>query len=585
MELITHRLSRWARERGQALAFTELSWKNDTERSLTFDGLYARTNLAASTLRAAGVGAGDRVVILAPSSLESVIAFFACLTLGAIAVPVVMPQSSRTRAQSRSLLGIVRDAEPTAVVAEAPGGESSFLEDFVRSLTELGIQLVSLSRDTATRSSPADARVEPAADTVAYLQYTSGSTAFPRGVRVTHGNVVACCEQGRDAYERELERAITWVPLYHDMGLVTGVIRPAHGGYHSVLIPAEAFADRPVRWLQAITRYRATLSSAPDFGYAYCARSVTEAECRGLDLRSWAVARSAGEVVRLATIDAFTTRFQSYGFRRAAFCPSYGLAEATLTVTSTRRGAAPRALTADPDRLRQGIVGPPETTGAGRTIVSCGAPLLKTEVRIVDPGTGADCDSGQVGEILVSGPQVAHGYWKAHTDSIATFGQAGPSVMDDHWLRTGDLGAIVGGELFVVGRIKDTIVVRGRNYYAQDIESTIQAVGGGVHPGGIAVFGCELDGEERLATAVEVVDAGRRDLPELCIRLRRAVASEHSPALALVAMVPPRNLPKTTSGKIQHSACRDALEDGSLELLYLWRAESPSASKPSSGIR
>jgi acyl-CoA synthetase (AMP-forming)/AMP-acid ligase II len=551
MELIPHRLARWARERGHETAFTEVSWKSGEERSLTFGELHTRTLAGAARLHGEGVGAGDRVVIVARSNLETVTAFLSCLHLGAVAVPVPM---SRGRAQVGTLRRVVANVAPAALVAEAADAElfAEAADAGARRLSFSGLRTGSPAVDGP---SP-----ELAPESVAYLQHTSGSTASPRAVQVTHRNIAACCEQGRDAYEHGADTAVTWAPLHHNMGLVTGLLRPVSGGYHSVLMTAEAFVERPARWLEAITRHRATLSSAPNFGYAHCAAIAADADCGGLDLSSWVVARSSGETVRPQTLDAFTARFERFGFHRNAFCPSYGLAEATLTVTSTRRGAGPRVVNADRDELRSGVLRSAGAGRAGTAIASVGPPLLGTEVRIVDGRTGAVRAEGQVGEVIVRGPQVAGGYWPAAP------GTAAP----DEWLRTGDLGAVVDGELYLVGRSKDLVVIRGWNYYPGDLEPTIEAADASVRTDGVAVFGLDLDGEERLAAVLEVAQPDSLDLSALCVRVRRAVSGEHSVPLSLVAVARPGTLPKTASGKIRRRACRDGIESGSLELLYMW---------------
>jgi acyl-CoA synthetase (AMP-forming)/AMP-acid ligase II len=550
MELIPHRLARWARERAGTAAFTEVSWKSGDERTLTFGELHARTLACAGGLRLEGVGAGDRVVIVARSNLATVVAFLACLHLGAVAVPVA---PGRGRAQTGTLRRIVANVAPAALLAGAADARPL-------ALAELGVRLL-IDFEGRAAGPAGDG---PAPDGLAYLQHTSGSTSEPRAVRVSHRNVAACCEQGRDAYERGVDTAATWAPLHHNMGLVTGLIRPVSGGYHSVLMAAEAFVERPVRWLEAITRHRATLGSAPDFGYAHCAAHVTDAECDGLDLRSWAVARSSGETVRPRTLDAFAARFAPFGFRRDAFCPSYGLAEATLTVTAARRGGGPRVLVADRAGLADGVIRRAWAGRPGRTIVSVGPPVLFAEVRVADPVTGAERSACQVGEVLVRGPQVACGYWPA----VA----GGWDLTGDGWLRTGDLGALVDGELYLVGRGKDVVVIRGWNYHPADVEPTIQAADPALGAAGVAVFGHEVGGEERLAAVLEVAEPDGVDLSALCVRVRRAVSGEHSVPLSLVAVARPGTLPKTASGKVRRGACREGLESGSLELVYVWSA-------------
>jgi natural product biosynthesis luciferase-like monooxygenase protein/amino acid adenylation domain-containing protein/FkbM family methyltransferase len=532
---------------------------------LTYAELDARARTIAAALQRRGA-AGERALLLYPPGLDFVAAFFGCFYAGAVAVPAYPPRSGREQPRLRSIL---EDAKPSFALAPAP--VAARLDDLAAELPGLE-QAERLMTDDLPLSL-AEEWEEPClgpAD-LAFLQYTSGSTSEPKGVMVSHGNLMANEEAIRAACDHD-ERStfVSWLPIYHDMGLIGAVLQPLYVGAFCVLMPPLAFLQQPVRWLRAISRYRACTSGAPDFAYELCARKIPPEQREGLDLSSWRIAFNGAEPVRAGTLERFAAAFAPHGFRPEAFFPCYGLAEATLLVTG-EAGSAPDV------RAFQGLDGErpvavEESAERARRLVSCGPP--RQEVAIADPETGAERAAGEVGEIWVSGPSVAHGYWGRPEESEKTFharlaGRPGPG-----FLRTGDLGFLLDGRLFVTGRLKDLILVRGRNLYPQDLELTVQTS----HPalaGVGAAFAVE-EGEAERVVAVQEIDPRRvSEAGEALESARRAVAEEHEAALHALVLVRPGAVPRTTSGKVQRRLCRRMFLEGSLEPVAEWRAEEP----------
>ncbi len=508
---------------------------------LTYGELDARARaIAVRLLQAASPG--DRALLLYPPGLEFVAAFCGCLYAGVVAVPAYPPSSHR---RSGRLGAIVADALPTVVLtttalaARWAASEARPAELGGRGL----IATDELHGDLAAgwREPPLDR------SSLAFLQYTSGSTSTPKGVMVSHGNLFANEEMIRLAFGQSAESVIVgWLPLYHDMGLIGNVLQPLYVGAPCVLMPPLAFLQSPARWLRAVSRYRATTSGGPSFAYELCVRRIAAADRRNLDLSSWRVAFNGAEPVRADTLDRFAETFAPCGFRREVFYPCYGLAEATLFVSGGERQAAPLV------RQRE-----------GRPVVGCGRTWGGQRIAVVSPDTPAPCAAGDVGEIWVAGPAVAQGYWGRPAASEETFGArladgAGP------FLRTGDLGFLAAGELFVTGRIKDLIIVRGRNHYPQDLELTAERSLPGLRPGGGAAFTVEAAGEEHLVLVHEVERGAPVDPAAALQAVRTAIAEEHDVHVHQLVLIRAGSLPKTSSGKVQRYACRQAFLHGEL---------------------
>jgi acyl-CoA synthetase (AMP-forming)/AMP-acid ligase II/alkylation response protein AidB-like acyl-CoA dehydrogenase/acyl carrier protein len=574
------------------IAYTFLHEDGRAE-DLSFGTLDARVELLAGAL-AARLAPGARAVLLYPPGLEFIVAFFACLRAGVVAVPATL---SHRRRGSRRLPALLADADPALVLTESSshGAVAACLDDAGQLCACLCTDLVDAFAGGAL---PVE---DPQA--IAFLQYTSGSTGQPKGVEVSHANIAANVEAIRAAFGFGSQSVMaSWLPLFHDMGLVGSVLAPALIGFRSVLMAPASFLKQPARWLQAISHYRATCAGAPDFGWDYCARRVGADARAGLDLSGLALAYNGSEPVRAATLNAFAAAFAGCGFDARAQFPCYGMAEATLFVAGGPRGRAPRVASVSKARLEANQVHDAAPGSAdARAIVSCGAPALGTTLLVVDPDSGIELAPHRVGEVWVAGPGVARGYWRRADETAAVFGARpegagkGPAA----FLRTGDLGFMRDGELFITGRLKDLLIVNGRNIYPQDIEDVIVGAIDFIEPNGCAVFALEEDGRERLAVVAEAnrslvrtAAQGRggaerlAQLDMLVQQVRAEAARQFGVALGQVVFVRPGTFPRTTSGKVQRARCRRMLEQGELQVVYLSRTLAmPAAPAPGSAAR
>ena len=373
--------------------------------------------------------------------------------------------------------------------------------------------------------------------------------------------------------------SVSWLPVIHDMGLIEGVLQPIFAGYPAHLMAPASFLQRPIRWLRAITRHRATNSGAPNFAYDLCVRKIDDDQLRELDLSSWRIAYNGAEPIRRDTLVAFHERFRAAGFRWRSFFPVYGLAESTLLVSTGDRDYEPVIREVDAAEIARGFAGAARDGAPARALVSSGPHGFGTRVVIVDVPTCIPCADGEVGEIWVSSPSVARGYWRRDADTAETF-RARLADGTGPFLRTGDLGTLIAGELFVTGRVKDVIVLRGYKYYPQDIELTAERQHAAIRGGCSAAFAVESEDGETVALALEVdprqlpldQDAREELFAELVDGVRAAVAAEHGVVLSLVAIVSLGGVPKTSSGKLRRGACREALLDGSLGEIARWTA-------------
>ncbi|MHC8306664.1 non-ribosomal peptide synthetase [Pseudomonas sp. PB3P13] len=524
---------------------------------LSYRQLDQRARMIAGALQAQA-DFGDRAVLLFPSGPDYVAAFFGCLYAGVIAVPAYPPESARRHHQER-LLSIISDAQPRLLLTSA---------DLRDALQHIEGAPPLLCVDTLS-AGQAEHWLEPALDHnhIAFLQYTSGSTALPKGVQVSHGNLVANESLIRHGFGIDLnpdDVIVSWLPLYHDMGLIGGLLQPIFSGVPCVLMSPAYFLGRPLRWLEAISEYRGTISGGPDFAYRLCSERVSESALERLDLSGWRVAYSGSEPIRLDTLDRFAEKFAPCGFTPDHFMASYGLAEATLFVAGTARGQGIGNLRVDDQALAQNRAEP----GEGRAIMSCGISQPDHAVQIVDPLALTELADNTVGEVWATGPSIAHGYWRKPQASAQTFVEKAGRT----WLRTGDLGFMREGELFITGRLKDLLIVRGHNLYPQDIEQTIEREVEVVRKGRVAAFAVNVDGQEGIGIAAEISRSVQKILPSeaLIKAIRQAVAEAYQEAPSVVVLLNPGALPKTSSGKLQRSACRDRLADGSLDSYALF---------------
>jgi acyl-CoA synthetase (AMP-forming)/AMP-acid ligase II len=552
-------LAAQADELGGSIAYRYLADGERDERILTFADVDAQARAVAARLQLAAVMPGDRALIVAADDLDFIRAFMGCQYAGVIAVPVYPPLSPNSPRQIATIRGIARGCGASVVLCDSP-----LLREWVCSnAPDLSclpwIPLEQLTPDTTL----AFRAVHVRADDVAFLQYTSGSTSVPKGVIVTHRALMHNEELISKCFGvRRGMIVVAWLPLFHDMGLIGVVLQTLYSGLQSVLLPPLSFVQRPVRWLSAITRYGAEGSAAPNFGYELCVRRVTPEERSELDLSTWEVAVVGAEPVRSQTLHAFAETFAPCGFNEKAWHPGYGLAEATLLVTCGGKSVGMTQLRVETAALQEGRVVP----GGDQALVGCGVPMLHRRVEVVDPATGVRAQPDVVGEIWVAGPDLASGYWVSPDQTAAAFGQTIEPAGEQGFLRTGDLGFIHDGELFVAGRLKDLIIVAGRNYHPQDIEATVERAHSAIRQGCCAAFSLERGGTEQLIVLAEVRgDVENEDDRELIVRaVRAAVASDHGINVNQVRLVPPRSLPKTSSGKLCRWVCREQFESESV---------------------
>lgn len=568
VELLRHR----ATYQPDEIAFTFLVDGEDQQIHITNEELDRQARAIGGWLQSLGLE-GERALLLYPPGLEFIAAFFGCLYAGVVAVPVYPPRKNRSL---QRIQAIAEDAEAT--VALTTGAVLRRVEQLIDETP-----LLAKLRWLATCHVPPqmeDRWQKPviSRETLAFLQYTSGSTGTPKGVMLNHGNLLH--NSALIAYVFEHTRSglgVFWLPSYHDMGLIGGILQPLFVGRPNVLMSPMAFLQKPFRWLWAITRFRATTSGGPNFAYELCVDKIPPALRAQLDLSSWQVAFNGAEPVRAETIERFTEAFEPYGFRREAFFPCYGLAEATLIVTGGYAKEPPVIRWFEGEALEHGRVIPalPHAPGA-RPLVGCGQSLPDQRVLIVDPHSCQRLPEGHVGEIWVQGPSVAMGYWNRPEATAATFGGYLRDSNDGPFLRTGDLGFLLDGELFVTGRIKDVIILRGRNIYPQDIELTVQHAHPWLRPDAGAAFVVERNGQERVVVVHEVERRARGHLEPVLHAIRRAVAEEHDLAVDAIVLIKPGTIPKTSSNKIQRHACRQAYLDRTLVALAWWeRPEEP----------
>ncbi len=509
--------------------------------------------------------AGERVLLLYPPGLEYVAAFFGCLYAGAIAVPIYPPRPNRTPERLREVAIDARASVALTSTAILSRLRTSFPDEPALAAMRW-LDTESLSPELAQAWRPPELQ----SGDLAFFQYTSGSTSQPKGVMVSHGNLLDNARMMREAFELTDESTyICWLPLYHDMGLIGCVIVPVCVGVPSILMSPLAFLQKPFRWLQAITRYRGYVSSAPNFAYDLCVRKVTPEEKARLDLSSWRLASNGAEPVRAETLRRFAEAFVECGFRPEFFYPCYGLAEATLFVSGGKPGSGPKLQTIDAESFeRRQIWVNPIGSAATRTLVGCGRAWLDERIVIANPETLMECPPDQVGEIWASGPHIPQGYWNRVEETNRTFKAFLADTGEGPFLRTGDLGFIKDGELFIAGRLKDLIIIEGRNHYPQDIEETVERSHPAIRSGCCAAFSIDVDDQERLVIVAEVERSHGRgsaqSTSEITKIVRRAVAENHDLQTHVLKLVKVGSILKTSSGKLRRAACRKAFLAGEM---------------------
>ncbi|HEX7313092.1 MAG TPA: amino acid adenylation domain-containing protein, partial [Pyrinomonadaceae bacterium] len=575
-------LLRWrALRQPDKVAYTYLTDGESEEVSLTYAELDRRARAVAARLQQTG-RRGDRVLLLYPPGLGYVAAFFGCLYAEMIAVPAYPPDPSKFSRSLPRLQTMLADSgaavalttEPILSRARLLFDESPMLE----SLDWMSFDETPVGAEDGWRENSG------VSTDLAFLQYTSGSTGAPKGVMLTHENLLHNASLVYHGVEHsDGDKYVSWLPVFHDMGFMAGILQPLYAGIGVVSMSPVAFLQRPLLWLQAISRYRATTSGGPNFAYDLCARKVTPEQRAELDLSNWSVAFNGAEPIRAETLDRFVEAFGPCGFKREAFYPCYGLAEATLIVTGSGKTRQPVSKALHARALENNLAVEAADVAAGaeaRTLVGCGRTLLDQKVLVVNPETRIRCESGEVGEVWVSGASVAQGYWGKPDETELTFRASLRHTGEGPFLRTGDLGFMSGGELYITGRLKDLIIVRGLNHYPQDVELTVERSNPALRPGCGAAFSVEVEGEEKLAVVQEIDVRRQPDVDAVLDGIREAVAREHELQVYAVALIKPGRIPKTTSGKIQRRATRAAFLAGKLDIIAEWSADKVAADAP-----
>lgn len=534
------------------LAYCFLVAGGEQELHLTYRELDQQARAIAARLQALQC-VGERVLLFYPPGLGYIAAFFGCLYAGAVAVPCYPPRVKRADIR---LQAIAVNAQAKVILSTQK--LSSYGEQWSMQMPELeGLHWL-LTEEIDISEAISWQRPAINSQTLAFLQYTSGSTGFPKGVRLNHGNLLHNLSWIREYFNiRSTSSVVSWLPPYHDMGLIGGILQPLYSAIPVTLFSPTAFLEQPLRWLDAISRTHATVSGAPNFAFDLCVHKTTELERAKLDLSSWEVAFSGAEPLRAETLEEFAKVFEPCGFRREALYPCYGLAEATLFVSGSQTASFPivRNFATEILQGNQVHVATP-THQSIQTLIGCGTTIPDQTTIIVDPVLYTSCSQNQVGEIWIAGPSVAQGYWQQPTETEQTFG-AHLADGNGPFLRTGDLGFIDDSQLFITGRLKDLIIIRGRNYYPQDIELTVERSHPALRLGSCAAFSIEVAGEERLVVVQEPERQSRHaSIEEIAAAIRRRVAEEHELHVYAVVLIKPGSLPKTSSGKVQRRHCR-----------------------------
>jgi acyl-CoA synthetase (AMP-forming)/AMP-acid ligase II len=538
---------------------------------LTYQTLHQRAMAIAATLQQClPQPIGARALLLLPPGLDFITAFFGCLYAGMIAVPAHPPRRNQ---KMERLEAILRDAD--AILALTT---QELKTDLATGLIEhpklAKLQWIAIDalpiQESANWQKP---DLNP--NSLAFLQYTSGSTGSPKGVQISHGNLIHNSGLIQRSFgDTSDSSGVSWLPPYHDMGLIGGVLQPLYVGAPMLLMSPMTFLQKPFRWLQAISQFRATTSGAPNFAFDLCLRKVTPEQRQNLDLSCWEVAFTGAEPVRAKTLETFAQTFADCGFRPEAFHPCYGMAETTLIISGGQRLEPPLVRSLNSAALEQNRVAiEPE----GRSFVSCGQVLPGQSVVIVDPQTRQCCQSDQVGEIWVSSPSVAQGYWKRDQETAQAF-QVKLEESPETYFRTGDLGFLQDNELFITGRLKDVIIVRGQNHYPQDIELTVEQSHHSLRSGCGAAFTTEINAQEQLVIVQEVERTALKQLhlEEIAGNICQAITAEHGLQVWAIALIKTGSIPKTSSGKIQRRACREKWLQDELVIVEQWHQSARS---------
>ncbi len=554
------------------VAYIYLVNGEDQEERITYGELHlAATDIA---LRLLEIGKpGDRALMLFPPGLEFIKSLFGCFYAGIIAVPAYPPRKNRSLDRLRLL---VKDSGASIILATEDISQS-----FERSFSDVS-ELNALKWNITNKQYPASTPPCPPAplpprppaslpSDIALLQYTSGSTGDPKGVMVTHRNIMRNAEYIRQSFSLSHESvSVTWLPSFHDMGLIDGVLVPVYVGFPGIIIPPVSFLQKPVRWLKAITKYRGTHTGAPNFAFDLCVDGIGDEEKEELDLSSLDTLYCGAEPIRKSTFERFVAAYEQHGFARGKLYPCYGMAETTLIISGPHQGRGPVYLSISASDLEKHKITPvPEQHPDARHLVGVGYPWIDTRVRIVNPETCEVLNEDQVGEIWVAGSIVTAGYWNKPSENKQTFSAEIANEEGIKYLRTGDLGFFHEGELYISGRHKDLIIINGRNIYPQDIELLTEKAHPALRQNASAAFSVDIDGEEKLVVVAEVERSAIRELnaDNVCDRIRENIVMETELSVYAIQLLRTASILKTSSGKIQRKACREAFLEKKLDVL------------------
>lgn len=556
------------------LAFRFLTDGESLGETLTYGELDQGSRAIAAQLQAMGL-CGERALLLYPPGLDYLIAFFGCLYAGVVAVPAYPPRNQRNTPRILAVLADAKAAVALTTTQIATQVQSLLSEKTAGSglqwlcTDDLAPELATQWQDPGVTS-----------DSLAFLQYTSGSTGTPKGVMVSQGNLL---HNGAITYKvmdhHPESQFISWLPTYHDMGLIGGILQPLYGGFPCTLMSPASFLQRPYRWLKAISDYGGTTSGAPNFAYDLCVSKITPEQKATLDLSRWQVAFNGAEPIRHETLVRFQEAFADCGFQPEAFYPCYGMAETTLMVSGSMTSVPYPWKAIDKVAFEQNQITDSESEETAVTLVGCGSAVPDMQIAIAHPETGVRCTGNEVGEVWVSGPSVCQGYWNRPEESHQTFQAFLADSGEGPFLRTGDLGFLEDGELYITGRVKDLILIRGRNLYPQDIERATESSHPAFRMTGTAAFTVEVEGEERLVVVQELEFRAKPNLSEAIAAIRQTVAEEFEVQVYGVVLIKPGTIPKTSSGKIQRRACRDRFLNNELQVVSQSIAASSFAGK------
>ncbi|NBV41667.1 fatty acyl-AMP ligase [bacterium] len=545
------------------IVYTFLSDGETNPVSISFSELDRRARAIAVRLSELNL-AGQRVILSFQYGLTFIEALFGCFYAGVVPMPVYPPRPNRDNSNFNS---ICTASSPSAILstAEMAAKWASQNSTLITGLPWIAVDDVSseLAPQWELKSRPSNE--------IALIQFSSGSTSHPKGVVITHSNIIANQKMIQSAFGHTPDSiGLGWLPMYHDMGLIGNVLQGTYVGYPTIFIPPLSFIQKPIRWLRAISNYRVTSSGGPNFGYAQCIKRIKPEDCQELDLSSWELAFTGAEPILSQTIQDFCTKFAPFGFKKSAIYPCYGLAEGTLIVTGGKKMQPPTIINADPRSIETGKIVHKKD---GIPLVSSGPPLQGIELRIVNPNTGTECDEGTIGEIWISGDSVASGYWMSNQIQTEAFNHPLAGT-DRRFHPTGDLGALVHGELLVTGRIKELIIIGGKNYFPHDIELTVKAIDPIFDDGSTVAFSIQSDDTEELVLIQEV----RRDVSEetwqsWIRKVRAAISTSHDLALGAFILVPIGTIEKTSSGKLKRVQCKAHYSNQNLSITRQWEKQ------------